>query len=106
MRVSGSIWIADVKRDHPHLRIDGLDKSLEQCPPPELCPEGCSARQLDILGDVPEDLKNVYDIVNVRLIMGGLKDDPVPALRNLIAMLSMHSPHELEHVLQETLYQY
>lgn len=93
--LSGSIWIADVTLGHQLFRIDGFDKSLEQCPPAELCPEGCSIRQLDILAEVPGDLKNIYDVINVRLIQGGLGDDPVPSLRNLIAMLSMPFLYEL-----------
>lgn len=85
--VLASIWIIDVKPSNA-FRIDGFDKSLEQCPPAELWPEGCSIRQLDILEELPQDLENMYDVVNVRLILGGLKNDPVPALKNMIAMLS------------------
>ena len=55
----------------------------------ELVPAGCSIHRLDILRDLPADLIEMYDVVNVRLLMGGLGDDPVPALRNLVAMLSM-----------------
>ena len=55
----------------------------------ELLPKGCSIRRLDILQDVPADLAGIYDVVNVRLLLGSLGEDPVPALRNLIAMLSM-----------------
>lgn len=69
--------------------IDGFDTSLEQCPVAELLPARCSVRKLDILRDLPANLKGTYDVVNVRLLLGGLGDDPVPALKNLIAMLSM-----------------
>ena len=55
----------------------------------ELLPAGCSIHRLDILRDLPAEWTEMYDVVNVRLLMGGLGDDPVPALRNLIAMLSM-----------------
>ena len=61
----------------------------------ELLPKGCSIRRLDVLQDVPADLKGKYDVVNVRLILGGLGDDPVPALRNFIAMLSTSFPDVL-----------
>ena len=70
------------------LKIDGVDKSLEQCPAAELLPTGCSIRTLDILQDLPVELHGTYDIINVRLIQGGLGDDPVPALRKITAMLS------------------
>jgi hypothetical protein len=90
-----SIWLLDVKPGNA-FRIDGFDLSLQQCPPAELCPEGCSIRQLDILGEIPEDLENIYDVVNVRLIQGALKEDPVPALKNMMAMLSMFFLCELQ----------
>ena len=51
-----------------------------------MCSEGCTIRKLNIMKDVPEDLKNV---VHVRLILGALQQDPVPIFRNLKAMLSM-----------------
>ena len=86
-----SIWIADTALDQP-FRIDGFDKSLEQCPVVELLPKACSVRRLDILQDLPADLNGEYDVINVRLIQGGLGDDPVPALRNFIAMLSTNFP--------------
>ena len=61
----------------------------------ELLPAGCSIRRLDITRDLPVNLNETYDVVNVRLLLGGLGDDPVPALRNLIAMLSMGFPDNL-----------
>ncbi|MCJ1445375.1 MAG: hypothetical protein MMC23_005880 [Stictis urceolatum] len=85
--VGTAIWMADVKLEYPALKVDGFDKSLQQCPPDELLPEGCSSRTLDILADLPEDVKGLYDIVNVTLLQGGLEDTPVPALRNMLAML-------------------
>ena len=72
-----------------------MDLSLEQCPVTELLPKGCSTRKLDILQEVPADLNEIYDVINVRLILGGLKDDPVPALKNFITMLSMSFPDVL-----------
>ena len=84
--------MADVKLEYPALKVDGFDKSLQQCPPDELLPEGCSSRTLDILADLPEDVKGLYDIVNVTLLQGGLEDTPVPALRNMLAMLSEYLP--------------
>ena len=69
--------------------MDGFDISLGQCPPAELLPEGCSVRQLDVLGDLPENLQGVYDIVHLRLFMSAIKDDdPVPLIQNVMAMLS------------------
>ena len=75
---------------------DGFDKSLEQCPVAKLLPAGCSIRRLDVLQDVPAHLYGTYDVVNVRLLLGRLGNDPVPALRNLIAMLSMGFPGILQ----------
>lgn len=91
---SVSIWIADTALNHAYT-IDGFDTSLEQCPVAELLPAGCSIRRLDILQDLPASLTEKYDVVHVRLLLGGLGDNPVPALRNLIAMLSMGFPDDL-----------
>ena len=87
--------MADTAIEHA-CAVDGFDMSLEQCPVTELLPAGCSVRRLDILRDVPADLKETYDVVNVRLLPGGLGADPAPALRNLIAMLSKGFSDELQ----------
>lgn len=84
-----SIWIADVKQRYPNLEIDGFDISLNQCPPSEFLPQGCSIRQLDIRADLPEDLRGVYDIVNMRLFIAAIKGtDLLPVLINIMTMLS------------------
>ena len=46
-------------------------------------------QQLDILRPVLEDLEGKYDFVHVRLLLRALVDYPVPALDNMIAMLSI-----------------
>ena len=81
--------MGDVKRQYPECEIDGFDISLVQCPPAELAPAGCSFRQLDVLSEIPDALKEVYDVVHLRLWLGVIHDDPVPTIRNLMAMLSM-----------------
>jgi len=37
---------------------------------------------------VPEDLVGTFDIVNVRLIVFVIEEDPAPVLRNLMKLLS------------------
>lgn len=69
--------------------IDASDKSLRQCPPAAMCPADCSISELDFLEDIPPALHGKYDVVHVRLIQGGLPDDPSAALKNLVVMLSM-----------------
>lgn len=50
--------------------------------------------KLDAFSPLPHDLLGKYDIVHLRLFIVLIKDnDPVPLLRNLIAMLSK-KPHE------------
>lgn len=49
-------------------------------------------RQLDALGEIPEHLFGIYDIVHLRLFQVVVKDnDPGPLLRNMLRMLSESS---------------
>ena len=90
MHVFHSIWMSCVKQKHPSFEIDGFDLSFAQCAPAELLPQGCSLRRLNILEDIPEDLRNSYDVVNMKLMIASLKNESmaVRALRNLVALLS------------------
>lgn len=46
-------------------------------------------RFLDALGDVPDELMGVYDVVQLRLFQVVVKDgDPGVLLRNVVSMLS------------------
>lgn len=46
-------------------------------------------RHLDALGEIPEHLVGVYDIVHLRLFQVVVKDnDPGPLLRNMLRLLS------------------
>ena len=46
-------------------------------------------RHLDALGEIPEELIGVYDVVQLRLFQVVVKDnDPGPLLRNVVSMLS------------------
>ena len=46
-------------------------------------------RHLDALGEIPEELIGVYDVVQLRLFQVVVKDnDPGPLLRNAVSMLS------------------
>ena len=46
-------------------------------------------RQLDALGEIPEHLVGMYDILQLRLFQVVVKDsDPGPLLRNMLKMLS------------------
>lgn len=50
--------------------------------------------QLDILGEVPEHLVGVYDVIQLRLFQVVVKDnDPVPLLQNVLKMLSAFLPN-------------
>ena len=65
----------------------------------DFLPDGCSLRELDMLKELPKELKDTYDVVNLRLFMAAIKDDnPIPVLKNLIAMLSM--PDVFEHCIK------
>jgi hypothetical protein len=45
-----------------------------------------------MLGDVPDDMVGIYDIVHVRLVMLVIKDnDPLPLIKNLCKLLSEYN---------------
>ena len=84
-----SIWLIDVNRRLPSVRLDGFDVSVEQFPAKEWLPDNIRLRRLDVLEPISEDLKGKYDLVHVRLFLAVVQNyDPTPIVRNLMDMLS------------------
>ncbi|TVY85588.1 Methyltransferase trt5 [Lachnellula suecica] len=83
------IWILDLARDLPtSTTLDGFDISLTQCPPKGWVPSNVRFRELNIFQDIPMDLLETYDIINVRYMVLVVKsNDPVPILKNLLKLL-------------------
>ncbi|RYP61548.1 hypothetical protein DL769_007648 [Monosporascus sp. CRB-8-3] len=84
------VWLLDL-----HTQLDpvtetelvGFDVDINQVGPKEWLPNNLSIREWSVFDDVPEDLVGTFDIVNVRLIVFVIEEDPAPVLRNLTKLL-------------------
>ena len=87
------IWLLDLARTlPPTAQLAGFDIDTSGCPPDQWLPPNVTMRHLDALGEIPEYLIGVYDIVHLRLFQVVVKDnDPGPLLRNVLKMLSESS---------------
>lgn len=85
-----SIWLLDLARTLPSTaQLDGFDIDIYDCPPKEWLPKNVSMQFLDALGEIPNHLNGIYDIIQLRLFHTVVRDnDPVPLLRNVMKMLS------------------
>ena len=96
-----SIWLLDLAKKHPLTHLDGFDISVAQFPPREWLPVNTTLSRLDILQPVPESLRGTYDVVHVGLVAIFVeKDDPLPLLDNLLALLSIE-PHLLSDLIPQ-----
>jgi hypothetical protein len=84
-----SIWLLDMANQlPPSTQLTGLDISFNQSPPKEWLPSNINLRQVNALLPPPTDLLSTFDIIHIRhfVCVVGF-NDPVPLLRNLLAML-------------------
>lgn len=87
------LWLTDLARQFPNAQLHGFDISSEQYIAAGFLPSNVSLRILDIFKDIPEEYVGKYDIVHARLlvqVVNQLGGDPLPVLKNLIKLLSMH----------------
>jgi hypothetical protein len=86
-----SIWLLDVHSQLPpstKTELVGFDTDATQVGHKAWLPDNLSVRQWSVFDDVPKDMEGTFDIVNVRLIVFVIEEDPVPVLRNLLKLLS------------------
>lgn len=86
-----SIWLLDIHSQLPSsttTELVGFDTDATQVGHKAWLPENLSVRQWSVFDEVPKDLEGTFDIVNVRLIVFVIEEDPVPVLRNLLKLLS------------------
>lgn len=60
-----------------------------------------SLSKLDILGEIPEEYREKFDVVHARLLVQVVNQagsDPVPVIRNMMKLLSMFRLHQLTMV--------
>ncbi|KAK8101519.1 S-adenosyl-L-methionine-dependent methyltransferase [Apiospora kogelbergensis] len=84
------VWLLDLHSQlDPSIKTElvGLDVDIGQVGPKEWLPENLSLRQWSVFDEPPADLAGTFDIVNVRLIVFVIDQDPVPVLRNLMKLL-------------------
>ncbi|KAF2450127.1 UMTA methyltransferase family protein-like protein [Karstenula rhodostoma CBS 690.94] len=83
------IWLLDVARSLPlSARLDGLDISLDQCPPDAWLPENVELTTWNIFEDPPEGFVGAFDVVHIRLITVAVRDnDPKPMISSLKNLL-------------------
>ncbi|KAI0101405.1 S-adenosyl-L-methionine-dependent methyltransferase [Nemania sp. FL0031] len=72
------LWLLDVQERLQDAELDGFDISLDAAPPKETLPARVKLHHWDIKEDIPEGLKGVYDIINVRFFAFTLLDDDIP----------------------------
>ncbi|KAH6696446.1 hypothetical protein BKA61DRAFT_563504 [Leptodontidium sp. MPI-SDFR-AT-0119] len=84
------IWLLDIHSQLPSsttTELVGFDTDATQVGHKAWLPENLSVRQWSVFDEVPKDLEGTFDIVNVRLIVFVIEEDPVPVLRNLLKLL-------------------
>ncbi|KAK3311847.1 hypothetical protein B0H66DRAFT_575676 [Apodospora peruviana] len=84
------VWLLDLHSQLPsstETELVGFDTDIEQVGPRKWLPDNLSLRQWSVFENVPEDLVGTFDIVNVRLIVFVIEEDPAPVLRNLLKLL-------------------
>ena len=50
-------------------KIEGLDKNLDQIPFDRLLPPNVTFKEFDLMRDVPHDLVERYDVINIQYVM-------------------------------------
>ncbi|KAI1736261.1 hypothetical protein F4680DRAFT_432335 [Xylaria scruposa] len=83
-------WLLDLHsqlESSTETELVGFDVDIAQVGPKEWLPPNFSLRKWSVFDDVPDDLVATFDIVNVRLIVFVIENDPAPVLRNLTKLL-------------------
>ena len=85
-----SCWLVDLARRSPSKwQFHGVDVAKVQSPAKEYLPKNVSLKVLDVLGRIPDELVEKFDVVHTRAFATIVKNsDPMPLLKNLVRMLS------------------
>lgn len=85
------IWSTTLAASLPSsAKIEAFDLDLAQSPPKAWTPENVSFHELDVLGDIPENLVGRFDVVHVRLLMLIVQHgNPMPLLKNLMKLVKV-----------------
>ncbi|KAK2599127.1 hypothetical protein QQS21_005388 [Conoideocrella luteorostrata] len=82
------VWLLDLRQElDPTAELVGIDVDISQAAPKQWLPENISLREWSVFTDVPDDLVEMFDIVNLRLFSFVIENDPAPVLRKLTRLL-------------------
>jgi ubiquinone/menaquinone biosynthesis C-methylase UbiE len=71
-----AIWLLDIAKELPmDCQLHGFDISTRQYPPTESRPPNLFLHQQDILKPFPQEYHGFFDIIAIRLVTAGLRDD-------------------------------
>ena len=84
------VWSLEVADLAPELvHAEGLDINLVEVPPSMWLPGNVSFHKFDLLQDVPENIVERYDIVNMQFASSFIRDPHIKgAMAKLVKMLS------------------
>lgn len=83
------VWLRDLQATlRPTTEYIGLDIVPGQAGPQEWLPPNVSVRQWDATTELPTDLVERFDIVNLRLFGLVIQGSPKPLLQKIIKLLS------------------
>ena len=83
------IWLAQLSEALPSTcKFEGLDINLTQQPPSSWLQSNVSFRYLDIQAELPDDLVERYDLINVQFTQAFTSDESFPPmLQSIVKML-------------------
>ncbi|KAI5921202.1 S-adenosyl-L-methionine-dependent methyltransferase [Camillea tinctor] len=83
------IWLTDIAAVlPPSAQLDGLDISFDAAPPSSWLPPNVRLQHWDVTEDVPDDLAEKFDIVNIRHFCFVFKNGDIQSvLKNLARLL-------------------
>jgi hypothetical protein len=82
------VWLLDVADQLPDCELEGWDISDEQFPPESILPKNVRFGIWDAASQVPDHLKERYDVINAAMIVFAIKGNPTPWIQNFMTMLS------------------
>ena len=82
------IWLLQVAHQYPNSNLEGLDISLAEAPKRNWCPQNVRFQEFDLFADLPSDLTERYDTINVQYTHLFVRDAMIESvLHKLSSML-------------------
>lgn len=88
LATGNGVWAINISKEYPDAEVIGLDISSKQFPPAFTLPKNVSFDIYNIFDPVPEQYRNCFDLIHIRLIVGAIySSDKDALLSNLKSML-------------------